>query len=260
MEPTSKHHGETMKRLLLSLIILLLWSPSVWGACSDQGSQVYHCTSVADLNTQVASAVKGDKIILMNSGSPYSDAGFSINTSGLEGGANEPAETLPVIIKAETPGSVVITGNTHSMRGTYTYLHGLDLTTSSGSGVFFTMVDCYKCRVTNNRFLNIDRAGGTVEVKGTDGDTNPVGPSTDNRFDHNTFHNTADITIENFIVDKSTWQDLGNIRNTYDHNVFRDYCTGGGVAKKKQCRLVGDRPCMVHQGGILLSLQQMPIS
>lgn len=101
--------------------------------------------SIDDLHAKVLAAQPGDTIIFDNG--VYSDISITLNGTGAEG--------KPIVVMAETPGQVIITGNSNlTFNGDYTELNGVcfkdGYTTSRGVIVFAAN----NCRLTNSAILD----------------------------------------------------------------------------------------------------------
>jgi poly(beta-D-mannuronate) lyase len=176
-------------------------------------------SSISDLNSAIVSANGGDVIILKNG--IYT--GSAINFINSRGSAGK-----KIVVKAETPGGVVINGDSTSvlMRGDHLVLTGFHFKDVVGNGVFLGIEDAGYWRVTNCKFENINKTGGVIEVRGLSSSHAVYsGPSKYGRIDHSTFERNRRIEIEIFIIDKENYiqPDLDNTHNTIDHNVFKDH-------------------------------------
>jgi len=120
-------------------------------------SKTYYVSSQTELDNAISNIQGGDTIILLNSGSPYKDIRIKIKFT-----ANSLA---PVVIKAETVGDVILTGNSRiQMGGAYIFIEGLtfsgtdapDKLTGNGAIEFRYSTDesdwCYNCKIKNILF------------------------------------------------------------------------------------------------------------
>lgn len=180
--------------------------------------------SISALNSAIANASAGDVIILADG--TYSNQGLinfdarSINPA--------PTSDLPITVRTQTPGGVVITGGNSglSMRGSHLIFTGFHFRDITADGVLVELVAAHYCRLTNCYFERVNKTGGVIEVRGLNSSASTfIGSSTYNRIDHCTFDNNRRVQIENFIVNHPRYvsPDLGNIYNTYDHLHFKNH-------------------------------------
>ena len=114
----------------------------------------------SELNSAISSAVAGSEIILANG--TWNNVFININKNG--------SASQPIIITAQNPGSVFMTGNSRVyMRGTYITVSGLVFQNPSnlvvsGSTIepIFELNQCDNCKVINNK---IDAYNGTEAQK-----------------------------------------------------------------------------------------------
>jgi len=202
-----------IKKIFLLIFILVV--PSV---CHAAVKGPYN--SIEDINTAIGNSVAGDTIIV--SDGIYTDP--SVISFSAQGTSEQ-----PIILRAQTPGGVVFTGDPANyfitMTGKYLILADFRFQNLSGAETTINLVDADYCRITNCSFENCDQYGGVIEIKGIANNYGSfVGSSTNNRIDHCIFDGCDNVNIENFIVDIERYgcADLGNIHNTFDHLVFRN--------------------------------------
>jgi poly(beta-D-mannuronate) lyase len=111
-------------------------------------------TDAASFETAASSAKAGDVIILKNG--EWKDARLRIHASG--------HEDLPLIIKAETPGQVVLTGDSRlQLGGGYLLVEGLSFKDPTGEECIELRIDsdevAHDCRVTACAVVNTLPAG-----------------------------------------------------------------------------------------------------
>ncbi|MEA1924433.1 MAG: chondroitinase-B domain-containing protein [Candidatus Altiarchaeota archaeon] len=192
------------------------------------GESVFAATitvdGIAELNTAISNANAGDIIILADG--TYTDQG-TINFD-CRSVSPAPTEGNELTVRAQTPGSVIITGGSSNMNimGDHLILEGFYFKDIVGNGILLSLMDADYCRVTNCKFEGVNKVGGVIEVRGLSATMSVFyGSSTNNRIDHCTFEGNRRIQIENFIVDGENYAapDLGNINNKYDHNIFKSH-------------------------------------
>ena len=135
-------------KLILEKVVFILFM-----ACSCYGQLV---TNTSELNNAISAASPGASIILANG--TWNNIFVNINKNGTA--AN------PILITAETPGSVLITGNSRFyMEGDYITVSGLifqDANNLIVNGSYikpvFELKECNYCKVVNNK---IDSYNGT---------------------------------------------------------------------------------------------------
>lgn len=139
-----------MKRIYYTLIQLFVFLLSF----TIQAQIVNVSTNVA-LSAAITAAAPGTTIVMANG--TWTNVQVSIQKTG--------TAALPVTLKAETPGSVFIEGNSYiKIGGQFVYIEGVIFRNASGISVgnsvitFKASTDCVNCKVTN---VTIDTFNGT---------------------------------------------------------------------------------------------------
>jgi poly(beta-D-mannuronate) lyase len=139
-----------MKKSYFALFQILFFMFSV-------AVQAQLVSSNSALNTAITNAVPGTTIILANG--TWTNTQINITKSG--------TAVLPVIIKAETPGSVFFEGNSFvKMGGSYIFFEGVVFRNPSNLSVSTPIIsfkgsstECQNCKLTN---VKIDSYNGTA--------------------------------------------------------------------------------------------------
>lgn len=216
----NRHSTIPLKRWISSLLAIVTVTIIALSQTPGYAATI-NVNSITALNSTIAGASAGDVIILADG--TYSNQGLinfdarSINPA--------PTSDLPIIVRAQTPGGVIITGGSSglSMRGSHLIFAGFHFRDITADGVLIELVAANYCRLTNCNFERVNKTGGVIEVRGLNSSASEfIGSSTHNRIDHCTFDNNRRVQIENFIVNHPRYvsPDLGNIHNTYDHLHF----------------------------------------
>jgi poly(beta-D-mannuronate) lyase len=215
-----RSRGVVMKAKIVILIILGLLL-----LCSSAFAATYTATSISDLNTKVANASAGDTIILANG--TYTDTTAVIIDARRKG----TSAGSPLIIRAETDGRVIITGNRNNagwrIYGDYVQFRGFTFPNISGTGeAMLELIAANHCTVSYCKFINVTTADGVIQIQGIEYDYRSyVGPSTYNTISRCLFKDCDGVVvIEVFIVDEQRYPaaDLGNTHNTISECVFKN--------------------------------------
>lgn len=177
-----------MKFLPIAFICQLLLLSSVFG--TDR-----FCNNMTELNTAIGAAAPGDNIILKNG--TWNNAAVTFSSSGTA--AN------PIIMRAETSGSVTFTGNsTMNVTGTYLVVKGFRWTNGTVTGNVVTIRGGNN-RITQSAIINFNSGSKWIVLDGLRG-----------RVDHCHFEgkNTIDPTMQIEVKDKTADYHM------VDHNHF----------------------------------------
>lgn len=161
---------------------------------------------------KAAEAIKaGDEIVIVNGN--YNGWELSVNTEGAEG--------KPILIRAETSGKVVFSGDAAKpmilLKGSYTEISGLVFSgcnvfrTKESKGVLIELMDTKSCRVTDCIFTKNSAKSQYLPIVVVSGN------GRDNRVDHCSF--IGNIDNQELQVKISTDVPLNTL---IDHNLFRD--------------------------------------
>ncbi len=164
--------------------------------------------SLGSLSSQVAKAKAGDTIIVKNG--TYRDVAIELCATG--------AEDAPIVVMAETPGEVVISGNsTLRFGGDYIVFSGFlfaDGYTDSGSVVDFKVGDKVSvgCRFTNNAIVSYNPADKWKSYRWI----SMCGRF--NRVDHNSF--VGKLNAEVVLAVDMAEEESTRPNHRIDHNYF----------------------------------------
>lgn len=207
-----------VKRLLLSLLNKKTLFLSCFFLCTiNMVSQTYY-TDDSDLRTAVNSSTNGGEFIVRNGTYNDFEPSFEIMAT----------EEHPIIIKAETVGGVILTGDSHFTfkKCAYITLEGFVIN-GTGSSSLVKTEGCNNIRITRNVFeLATTDPIKWVFIGGVYNDnTQPfVYPSHHNRIDHNIFKNKT--TPGHYItIDGTTDSNDNAYQSQYDridHNYFKN--------------------------------------
>jgi poly(beta-D-mannuronate) lyase len=215
------------KHFYLIMLYLLHAGISVAG-------KIYTVNNQADLLKATSAAKGGDEITIANGN--YTGWETVVNTNG--------TAAKPVIIRAESPGKVIFSGDVNKpvfqITGTYTEISGI---TFSGCNVFkaqggflIELKNAKHCRITDCTFAkNVakDQFMPIVVISGN-GDNN--------RVDHCTF--TANVDNQELQVKITA--DAVPLNSLIDHNTFKDKDkVGWKVFNGGECVQIGQDPVLL---------------
>ncbi|WCT10171.1 polysaccharide lyase 6 family protein [Mucilaginibacter jinjuensis] len=216
-----------MKHLLILVSSLLF-------TLSGMAGNIYKVASPSEFKNAADKAVAGDEIVIANGN--YTNWESTVNTNG--------TSTKPVIIRAETPGKVVFSGDVNKpvfqLTGTYTEISGL---TFSGcnvfkaqGGVLIELKNSKYCRITACTFTKNaakDQFLPIVVISGK-------GES--NRVDHCSFISN----IDNQELQVKITADAVPQHSLIDHNDFKDKDkVSWKVFNGGECVQIGQDPVML---------------
>ena len=194
-----------MKNLIVIMSCLLCTFTSVSG-------KVYKVANQGEFKKAVDVVMAGDEIVIANGN--YSGWELTVNTNGLVG--------KPIIIRAQTSGKVVFSGDVHmpmfQLTGSYTEISGLVFSgcnvfkAKGGNAVLLELKATSYCRVTDCTFTK-----NTAKTQFT-----PIvvisGKAEHNRVDHCSFTGN----IDNQELQVKITNDAIPLYTLIDHNVFKD--------------------------------------
>jgi hypothetical protein len=194
--------------LLTGTLVFLLYSAYLGGMAS---AGVITVDTIPLLNQAIAASRPGDVVVLKNG--TYSGASVKFHAQGVK--------DLPIMVRAESPGGVILTGQYtyFEVKGSYLILSGIqfkDIDTTGNPGFRLMLLSqADHCRITDCTFVRVGRQLSSAHIIDVwDG-------SHDNRIDHCLFYEIYGIGIENKILGGSS-PDLGNVDNVFDHLHFRN--------------------------------------
>jgi poly(beta-D-mannuronate) lyase len=171
--------------------------------------------SLAQLNALLPDAVPGDTYVLDNG--TYPNSGIIFEGQG--------TQNAPITLKAETPGQVVLTGDSYlEVGGSWMVVEGLLFTNGWNQGRNYVIryrtsnALATNCRVTNCAIIDF-----SPPDPATDRDWISM-YGTDNTFDHNLISGHSNIGVTLVV-----WRNPGKEdRHRIAYNHFRDRANGGG--------------------------------
>jgi poly(beta-D-mannuronate) lyase len=199
-------------------------------------AKTYKVATADEFNKAAGQVKPGDEIVIVNGN--YTSWQLLVNTKGVSG--------QPVIIRAETPGKVLFSGDVTKpvflLTGDYTEIAGftfsacIQLKNEAGNGVLIELKDTRNCRVTDCSFTrNITKTQFTPLVVVS-------GNGENNRVDHCRFTGN----IDNQEMQVKITSGAIPLYTLIDQNVFRDkdkvswQNSNGG-----ECVQVGQDPVML---------------
>lgn len=203
-------------------------------AMPTMAGKTYKVASADELKKAAEAVVAGDEIVIINGN--YTNWESVINTTG--------TSSKPVIIRAETPGKVVFSGDVNKpifqLTGSFTEISGL---TFSGCNVFkaksgflIELKNSQYCRVTDCTFTKNtakDQFMPIVVISGK---------GEKNRVDHCSFTSN----IDNQELQVKITADAVPQHSLIDHNIFRDKAkVSWKVFNGGECVQIGQDPVML---------------
>ena len=216
-----------MKHLIILVSSLLFAVPGIAG-------NVYKVTKPEEFKKAADVAILGDEIIIANGN--YTNWELVINTNG--------TSSKPVIIRAETPGKVVFSGDVNKpifqLTGSYTEISGL---TFSGCNVFkakngflIELKNSQYCRVTDCTFTKNTAKDQFMPIMVISG------KGEHNRVDHCSFVSN----IDNQELQVKITADAIPQHSHIDHNIFKDKAkVSWKVFNGGECVQVGQDPVLL---------------
>lgn len=192
-----------MKYLTLVILYLLYTSSCIAG-------NVYPVNNQRDLIKAASTALPGDEIIIANGN--YSNWETIINTEGTDG--------KPIIIRAESPGKVIFSGDVNKpvfqITGSYTEISGITFTGcnvfKAQNGFLIELQNAKHCRITDCIFTKNTAKDQFMPIVVI------AGKGENNRVDHCTFTGN----IDNQELQVKVTANAVPLNSLIDHNIFKD--------------------------------------
>ncbi|MES1159229.1 MAG: chondroitinase-B domain-containing protein, partial [Bacteroidota bacterium] len=218
-----------MKSLIGLLCCLLL-------ILTQAVAKKYRVNNQDEFKKAAAVVVAGDEIIITNG--PYSGWEVTVNTNG--------TADKPVLIRAETPGKVVFSGEVtrplFQLTGSYTEISGLSfsgctvLKTSQGTGVLIELAGSRHNRVTDCHFTRNSVKTQFMPLVIISGE------GEENRVDHCEFISN----IDNQELQVKITAEAVPLHSLIDHNVFRDKdSVSWKIYNGGECVQIGQDPVLL---------------
>jgi poly(beta-D-mannuronate) lyase len=218
-----------MKRLTVLIYMLLFLVTATMG-------KVYQVSNQDEFKKAAALVVAGDEIVIANGN--YSGWELTVHTNGASG--------KPVLIRAETSGKVVFSGEVNKpvfrLTGSYTEISGLSFLAcalfkaTGGTGILIELKGTKYCRITDCSFTKNTAKSQFMPIVVVSG------KAEHNRVDHCSFTGNVD----NQEVQVKVTADAVPLYTLIDQNVFQDK---GKVSWKGvnggECIQIGQDPVLL---------------